>query len=58
MALVIKRQEKDKPKKPTEARIEELEQQLAEKDKIIANLQDQVDFMQLAVDEIILGGMM
>lgn len=58
MPLVIKRQDKDKPKKSNEKRIEELEAQLVEKDKLIATLQEQVESVQLAVDDIILGGML
>lgn len=56
MALVIKRQEKNKPQKSNEDRIAELETEIAKKDKIIEGLQEQVAFVQLAVDEIIFGG--
>lgn len=55
MPLVVKRKE-EKPKKSNDTRIEELEKELAEKDKTISALQEQVEFVQVAVDEIILGG--
>lgn len=47
----------DRPKTPQEE-ILELKSELAEKDLLISDLQDQVEFVQLAVDEIILGGML
>lgn len=56
MPVVVKRKE-EKPKKSDTKRIEELEQELAKKDEIITALQEQVEFVQLAVDEMILGGM-
>lgn len=55
MPLVVKRKE-DKPKKSNDTRIEELEKELAEKDKTISGLQEQMEVVQVAVDEIILGG--
>ena len=55
MPLVVKRKE-EKPKKSNDTRIEELEKELAEKDKTISALQEQIEFVQVAVDEIILGG--
>lgn len=55
MAFVIERK-KEKPKKSAEAQIEELKLELVEKDEKLADLQNQVELMQEAVDEIIFGG--
>lgn len=57
MAFVIERKEEKKKKNP-ETEIAELKEQLAAKDLEIASLKDQVELVQTAVDEIILGGML
>lgn len=53
--------EREKPKKPkqptTEEEIKDLKDSLEQKEVIIQGLQGQIDTVQIALDEIIFGGM-
>ena len=46
----------EKPKKSTDELIKELRNEIAEKNEVIESLQEQVELVQSAVDEIIFGG--
>lgn len=55
---VKRRTDKNSVPKSPQQEIKELKEQLLEKEAVISDLKEQVDLVQVAIDEIILGGMM